>query len=104
MKKVLIIVAVIALFVIVVFYGATRLNLSSTKRGEVVDSLNGVYVYHNGGVGQSSGRNTSADGYNIGIKYQCVEFVKRYYYAYYKLKMPDSYGIANDFFNRELGR
>ncbi len=42
------------------------------------------------------------DGYNLGLKWQCVEFVKRYYYKHYKHKMPDSYGNAKDFFNKTL--
>src|SRR5699024_11163535 len=44
------------------------------------------------------GRNLTPDGYNLGLKYQCVEFVKRYYYEHYNHKMPDSYGHAKDFF------
>lgn len=67
--------------------------------GQKLDSLNGVYVYYNGGIDHVLERNTSADGYNIGLKYQCVEFVKRYYYEYYHHKMPDSYGNAKDFFD-----
>lgn len=70
--------------------------------GQKVDSLNGVYVYYNGNIGHTQGRNLSADGYNIGLKYQCVEFVKRYYYEYYRHKMPDSYGHAKDFFEHAL--
>lgn len=67
--------------------------------GQKLDSLNGVYVYYNGGIDNVEERNTSPDGYNIGLKYQCVEFVKRYYFEYYKHKMPDSYGNAKDFFS-----
>lgn len=70
--------------------------------GQQLDSLNGVFVYYNGGVGNVSGRNTTADGYNLGLKYQCVEFVKRYYYEHFKHKMPDSYGHAKDFFDNTL--
>lgn len=68
--------------------------------GDKVDSLNGVYVYYNNSVGNVSGRNTTADGYNLGLKYQCVEFVERYYYEHLDHKMPDSYGHAKDFFVR----
>jgi hypothetical protein len=67
--------------------------------GQPIDSLNGVVVYYNGPISNVSGRNTARDGYNIGQKYQCVEFVKRYYYEYLNHKMPDSYGHAKDFFN-----
>lgn len=36
-----------------------------------------VAIYFNGGVNMSQGRNLTIDGYNLGIRYQCVEFVKR---------------------------
>lgn len=67
--------------------------------GQALDSLNGVKVYYNGGVSHTGKRNVSEDGYNIGLTYQCVEFVKRYYYEYYHHKMPDSYGNAKDFYD-----
>lgn len=70
--------------------------------GQPLDSLNGVYVYYNGGVNNVTDRNLTADNYNLGLKYQCVEFVKRYYYEHFKHKMPDSYGHAKDFFDAEL--
>lgn len=69
--------------------------------GQAIDSLNSVVVYFNGGTGNVTERNT-IDGYNLGLKYQCVEFVKRYYYEYYNHKMPDSYGHAVSFFNSNL--
>lgn len=67
-----------------------------------IDSMNGVIVYYNGMVGRTNGRNLSADGYNIGMKHQCVEFVKRYYYQHLKHKMPDAFGNAKDFFDAAL--
>lgn len=70
--------------------------------GDKVDSLNGVYVYYNNKVSNVSGRNLAPDGYNLGLKYQCVEFVKRYYYEHYNHKMPDSYGHAKDFYETGL--
>lgn len=72
------------------------------KVGQVVDSLNGVYVYYNGKIGHVSGRNLANDGYNLGLKYQCVEFVKRYYYKHLNHKMPNSYGHAKDFFGTSV--
>lgn len=72
-------------------------------RGEVIDSFNGVSVYYNGEKFTNvSGRNVAADGYNLGLKYQCVEFAKRYYYEYYGHKMPNSYGHAREFFDKSL--
>lgn len=70
--------------------------------GQKIDSLNGVTVYYNGGVGNVDGRALSKDGYNLGLKYQCVEFVKRYYYEELNHKMPDTYGHAKDFFNAQI--
>ncbi|MBW1656877.1 CHAP domain-containing protein [Flavobacterium quisquiliarum] len=77
-----------------------KINLNSDyKIGQALDSLNGVKVYYNGGVDHIAGRNVTKDNYNLGLKYQCVEFVKRYYYEHYKHKMPDAYGHAKDFFD-----
>ena len=70
--------------------------------GSQVDELNGVPVYYNGLIGHVSGRSLAPDGYNLGLKYQCVEFVKRYYYQHLKHKMPDAYGHAKDFFDHRL--
>ncbi len=69
---------------------------------KVIDSFNGVEIYDNGKTTNVYGRNTTKDGYNLGLRYQCVEFVKRYYYEYYNHKMPDSYGHAREFFNTSL--
>lgn len=75
---------------------------SSGKEGKKIDNYAGVAIYDNGKVSNVSGRNVTADGYNLGLKYQCVEFVKRFYYEYYNHKMPDSYGHAKDFFDTNL--
>ncbi|MDR7209490.1 CHAP domain-containing protein [Flavobacterium piscis] len=72
------------------------------KVGQPLDSLNGVKVYYNGGVDHVSERNVTKDNYNLGLKYQCVEFVKRYYYECLNHKMPDAYGHAKDFFDPEV--
>jgi len=66
--------------------------------GAPIDSLHGVVVHHNGGMGNVSGRNI-VDGYNVGLRYQCVEFVKRYYLERFGHRMPNSYGHAKDFFD-----
>ncbi|MGB3181514.1 MAG: CHAP domain-containing protein [Cyclobacteriaceae bacterium] len=82
------------------YQGATRHNINPRYTvGEPLDSLHGVLVYYNGGVGAVEGRHLTPDGYNLGLKYQCVEFVKRYYYERYGHKMPDSYGHARSFFD-----
>ncbi|WP_235295648.1 CHAP domain-containing protein [Portibacter marinus] len=82
------------------------LGLSMTNHnpdvGTVIDSYNGVPIYYNGFFKNTSGRNITEDGYNLGLKWQCIEFVKRYYYEKYNHQMPDSYGHAKEFFDDEL--
>ncbi|MGL4631069.1 MAG: CHAP domain-containing protein [Leadbetterella sp.] len=86
---------------LLVFWNFNR-SQSNSGIGKQVDSFNGVAVYYNGPVRNISGRNLTDDGYNLGMKYQCVEFVKRYYYQHLHHKMPDSYGNAVDFFDSNL--
>jgi hypothetical protein len=103
MKKRLLYFLLVGVGCFVVYKGLLRINFNqSYEVGQALDSLNGVVVYYNGAVDHTEGRNTSPDNYNIGIRYQCVEFVKRYYYEHLHHKMPDSYGHAKDFFNEVI--
>jgi CHAP domain len=70
--------------------------------GDVIDRFNGVAVYYNGGLRHTDGRHVTSDGYNLGLKWQCVEFVKRYYYLRFSHRMPDPWGHAIDFFDPDL--
>ncbi len=95
-------VFLIAFFVsaYLLFIVTKKINTNPERKiGEPMDSLNGVLVYYNGGVDEVEGKDTSNDNYYIGLKYQCVEFVNRYYYKYYHHKMPNSYGNAVDFYD-----
>lgn len=67
--------------------------------GEEIDRHNGIAVYYNGAIGHTRARNLAADGYNLGLPWQCVEFVKRYYHGHLGHRMPNSYGHAKDFFD-----
>lgn len=81
------------------FWEEIPINIrTSHAAGDTLDSLNGVIVRYNDGMSATHGRNV-VDGYNVGLKYQCVEFVKRYYLEHYHHRMPDSYGHAKDFFD-----
>lgn len=75
---------------------------SDLQPGTPIDELNGVVIFYNGGVNETYGRNLTADGYNLGIRYQCVEFVKRYYFERFGHRMPDAYGHAKSFFDPAL--
>lgn len=92
--------------VLVGFVGFKPLQNYMTNKyfsvGEQVDQLHGVWVNYNGVISNVVGRNTTPDGYNLGLKYQCVEFVKRYYYQHLNHKMPNSYGNAKDFFDKNV--
>ncbi len=77
-----------------------EINKSRKVVGKAIDSFNGVEVYYNdGGV---HGRHRAPDGYNLGLKWQCVEFVKRYYYEVYNHKMPNPWGHAKHYFKPSL--
>lgn len=81
----------------------SAVNNINRKIGDEVDSYKGIPVYFNGmDYNKSYGQNYSSDGYYYGYKWQCVEFIKRFYYDVYKHKMPDSYGNAKDYFNEAV--
>jgi surface antigen len=101
MRRILIIVLLLALLGGTAWYFKGELPLATRaalEPGSPLDSLHGVIVYHNGSMGNVSGRNV-VDGSNVGLRYQCVEFVKRYYLEHYGHRMPNSYGHAKDLFN-----
>ena len=102
MKNLKYIFIIITLLGTLTYIGFKKVNLNPNYTvGEPIDSLNHVVVYYNGGYNTIEGRNTD-NGYNVGLKYQCVEYVKRYYLEYYNHQMPNSYGNAKDFFNTSL--
>ena len=82
------------LFIFLVF-----LSFSTNHIGDEIDDFQGVAVFYNGAVKNVHGRNISSDGYNLGLKWQCVEYVKRFYYEIFDHKFPNSYGHAIDFFD-----
>jgi len=103
LKKQILLIFVILSCIIIGFFASKRFDLNPTREiGQKIDSLNGIHVYYNGGVTHIDGRQLTEDGYNLGLKYQCVEFVKRYYYKKLNHRMPDSYGHAKDFFNQTI--
>jgi surface antigen len=103
MKKKIFLSVIVLLLGIGVYLIANKVNLNRNYQvGQAIDSLNHVIVYYNGAVDHVGGRHLTKDHYNLGLKYQCVEFVKRYYYEHFHHKMPDSYGHAKDFFDGSL--
>ena len=45
--------------------------------GQVLYSLNGVYVYYNGSLDNIEEESVSKDGYKLGLKHHSEEFIKR---------------------------
>lgn len=66
-----------------------------------VGTFNGVIAYSNGTIGYVSNVYNTATGINTGMKWQCVEYVNRYYYTVYKLDLKSTgiYGNANHYYN-----
>ena len=67
--------------------------------GDVMDRFNGVAVYFNGPVAHSGGISRAPDGYVYGLRYQCVEFIKRYYDQHLAHRMPRPTGNAREYFD-----
>jgi surface antigen len=79
------------------------LRVNHGRVGRALDSHRGVPVYDNGLLFfRSYGRHYSADGYYYGQKWQCVEYVKRFYHQAKGHKMPDLWGHARDYFDPAL--
>ncbi len=72
------------------------------KHGDIVDQLDNVNIYFNDPKIKSNEAMVTPCGYRVGVKYQCVEFVKRYYFEHYNHKMPNIWGNARDFYNSKL--
>jgi len=102
-KKIFISLSAFTLCLVCSYKVFTEFNLNpNVEVGQEIDSLDGVSVYFNGGFNNVTERNLAKNGYNLGLKYQCVEFVKRYYFEHFNHQMPDSYGHARDFFDKTV--
>jgi len=100
---------IVCIIVIIILLSLSRHYLSEEQKviGQEIDEYLGVSVYYNGlAYEKSYGKHYSSDGYYYGQKWQCVEFVKRFYYEALHHRMPEVYGHAKDFFdpNLEHGR
>ncbi|HSI82770.1 MAG: CHAP domain-containing protein [Candidatus Methylacidiphilales bacterium] len=71
----------------------------------VLDTYKGVAVYDNGPeMLKSHGRHYSWSGYYYGQKWQCVEYIKRFYFDALGHRMPDVMGHARDFFDNNTAQ
>ncbi|MDX2001891.1 MAG: CHAP domain-containing protein [Chitinophagales bacterium] len=98
-------IVVVSVIVLILMYSSFQKTISSVNSeiGSPIDSFNNVKVYYNGlNYAESYGSHYHNDGYYYGKKWQCVEFVKRYYYDHFHHEMPNLYGHAKDFFDTTL--
>lgn len=72
----------------------------SVKIGDVVATYRTIPVYSNGDkYTLSHGKNFSDKQYYFGQKWQCVEFVKRFYHDAFNHKMPSVWGNAVGYYD-----
>ena len=88
----------------------SKLSLNSSNNifgkkycGDSLGSFNGIIAYYNsGGINSCDGsRHYSKDNYSYGLKWQCVEYVRRYYKDYFSHEM-NRYGNASDYFRSNI--
>lgn len=78
-------------------------NIRKSEVGDVLDVYRGVEVRDNGpDYRRDHGLSLGPDGYSYGQKWQCVEFVKRFYDQVLGHRMSNSYGHARDFFDAKV--
>jgi hypothetical protein len=76
---------------------------NAQRVGKALDCYRNVPVYDNGLLFfRSYGRHYSKDGYYYGQKWQCVEYIKRFFYDAKGHEMPDVMGHAKSFFDETL--
>lgn len=71
--------------------------------GDVIERVEGVAIRSNGPglhscVDEADVRHRHPDGYVYGRKWQCVEFVRRFYKDHLGHEMPSAWGNAADYF------
>ncbi len=71
--------------------------------GQILDSHRGIPVYENGPeIAVSHGQSRGRGGAYYGKKWQCVEYVKRFYAEVLGHQMPDGWGHAKSFFDEAV--
>ena len=74
------------------------------KNGPALGNLNGVDVYSNGFPKNDSGDYNKYDDIDTGLKWQCVEFINRYYLQKYGQNIRIAGDDANDYYKKAQER
>ncbi|MCK6648252.1 MAG: CHAP domain-containing protein [Bacteroidia bacterium] len=109
-KKILLSFSIIILIATIIYFFFLRERyplhaiIHSFTVGDSIDSYNGIVVYNNGTLyGKSHGKHYNKDSsFYYGKKWQCVEYIKRYYHDHLQHTMPNGFGHAKDFFKKDL--
>jgi len=89
--------------IIILIVGGVYILRDRKMIGKEIDSYKNVAVYYNGIIyTKAYGKNYSENGYYYGQKWQCVEYIKRFYYQAKGHEMPNVYGNAKDFFDADV--
>lgn len=70
--------------------------------GDTLDTFQNIPVFYNGSPDNVLGISKSPNGYVYGLQYQCVEFIKRFYFDFLHHTFPIGSGEAVDFFETGL--
>lgn len=82
---------------------AAPAQVDAATVGQILDSHRGIAVYDNGPeIDVSHGRSRGTNGAYYGKKWQCVEYVKRFYGEVLGHQMPDGWGHAKSFFDESV--
>ncbi len=83
---------------------SAQVETSSLSFGTQVGEYNGVIGYSNYDDDYASGEYNYTDGYNTGMKWQCVECVNRYYYVSYGQKIRIAGTNADEYYDTASDR
>jgi surface antigen len=98
------IVGVLVILAVGIWVWVRYFSVYGDGGARVLDRFDGVAVYDNGeDYVRSWGRHYAWSGYYYGQKWQCVEFVKRYFYQAKGHRMPEVMGHAIDFWDGSVG-
>jgi len=90
-------------FLLTGIFFLASLNLAvAASYNTYLGSFNNVYVYSNGTPGYVSGQTNNVNGYITGYKWQCVEFVNKYFWLKFGRKIAG--GNANTYYANASGK
>ena len=105
-KKLIAVMVFTALIVTLAFSSgvSAQIEASGLSFGTQVGAYNDVIAYSNYDDDYASGEYNYVDGYNTGMKWQCVEYVNRYYYVIHSIKIRIAGTNADEYYDTASDR